>query len=132
MVCRFCNKSSKHLKRCIGCLQVSYCSKECQKEDWSQRHQVECKVAKPLELNMICQTTKSEVKEEKEELIPYKRHNKEEDGNSIELLDCCWVCGSNGDLKTCKECHKKRYCSRECQKADWKLIKLTARKKKVE
>lgn len=111
---------------------MSYCSKECQKEDWSQRHQVECKVAKPLELNMICQTTKSEAKEEKEELIPYKRHNKAEDGKSIELLDCCWVCRRNGELKTCKECHKTRYCSRECQKADWKLIKLTARKKKVE
>nr|XP_034299517.1 uncharacterized protein LOC105324660 isoform X2 [Crassostrea gigas] len=128
MVCRFCNKSSKHLKRCIGCLQVSYCSKECQKEDWSQRHQVECKVAKPLELNMICQTTKSEGKEEKEELKPYKRHNKEEDGKRIELLDCCFVCGSNGELKTCQECHKARYCSRECQKADWKTHKTDCKK----
>lgn len=54
-----------------------------------------------------------EVKEEKEEFILYKRYNKEEDGNSIELLDCCWVCGSNGDLKI-EECYKKRYCFWEC------------------
>lgn len=132
MVCRFCNKSSKHLKRCIGCLQVSYCSKECQKEDWSQRHQVECKVAKPLELNMICQTTKSEAKEEKEELIPYKRHNKAEDGKSIELLDCCWVCGRNGELKLAKNATRQGIALENVRRLIGKLIKLTARKKKVE
>lgn len=76
MVCCFCYESSKRLKRCVGCLQVSYCSKECQKEDWRRRHRVKCKAMKPLEKNMTYQTTKSKVKDEKEELKTYERQNK--------------------------------------------------------
>lgn len=130
MVCCFCYESSKRLKRCVGCLQVSYCSKECQKEDWRRRHRVECKAMKPLKKNMTYQTTKSKVKDEKEELKPYERQNKTEDGKSSELLDCCSVCAKKADLKTCKECHKIRYCSRDCQRVDWKTHKTNCKKEK--
>lgn len=34
------------LKRCGGCLQVDYCSRECQRADWAQ-HKNGCKSANP-------------------------------------------------------------------------------------
>nr|XP_034299505.1 uncharacterized protein LOC117680964 [Crassostrea gigas] len=131
MVCRFCYGSSKRLKRCVGRLQVSYCSKECQKEDWSRRHRVECKAMKPLEREMTYQI-KSEVKDGKKEQKPYERQNKTEDGKNRELLDCCSVCRKNADLKGCKECHKIKYCSRECQRVDWKTQKTSCKREKGE
>lgn len=115
----------------VGCLQVSFCSKECQKEDWSRRHRVECQAMKPVERDMTYQT-KSEVKDGKKEQKPYKRQNKTKDGKSSEFLDCCSVCGKNADLKTCKECHKIRYCSRQCQTVDWKTHKTNCKKEKGE
>jgi hypothetical protein len=41
-VCFRCKKYSKHLKYCAKCVRVSYCSKECQRENWSE-HKRECK-----------------------------------------------------------------------------------------
>jgi len=26
-----------------------------------------------------------------------------------------------GDLRTCSRCHRAKYCSRECQRVDWKV-----------
>lgn len=86
---------------------------------------------KPVERDMTYQT-KSEVKDGKEEQKPYKRQNKTKDGKSSEFLDCCSVCGKNADLKTCKECHKIKYCSRECQRVDWNTHKTNCKKEKGE
>jgi len=41
-----CNNSGTKLKHCTGCLQAKYCSKECQKGDWSS-HKVICKTTNP-------------------------------------------------------------------------------------
>lgn len=38
----------------------------------------------------------------------------------------------NADLKCCKECHKIKYCSRECQRVDWKTHKTNCKKEKGE
>lgn len=129
-VCRFCNGSSKQLKGCARCLQVFYCSKECQREDWSQRHRDECKAMTSVEKNERGHQPKSEAKEERREIEIYKRKSKTEDRKSSASLDCCSLCGRNGDLKTCKGCDKQNYCSLECQTADWKTHKTSCTKEK--
>ena len=43
--CCRCNKSLRRieLKQCNGCHRMTYCSKACQKEDWSSGHDIACK-----------------------------------------------------------------------------------------
>ena len=36
------------------------------------------------------------------------------------ISDQCWKCGSKGEMKKCARCKVSCYCSRVCQKADWK------------
>ena len=39
--CCYNCQSTEKLRRCSGCLNISYCSKECSKADWS-RHKLNC------------------------------------------------------------------------------------------
>jgi hypothetical protein len=39
--CFTCKKDNSELKKCSNCLSISYCSKECQRNDW-KRHKLEC------------------------------------------------------------------------------------------
>lgn len=41
--CAVCSKIGENLKRCGKCQAVSYCSKECQVNDWHDRHSKVCK-----------------------------------------------------------------------------------------
>lgn len=43
-VCGFCSIKTNQLKKCSGCKDVSYCSRECQKQDWSRGHKSKCKM----------------------------------------------------------------------------------------
>lgn len=48
--CATCNKPSLSLKphkKCVGCKSSSYCSKECQREDWPT-HKLICAAFKPF------------------------------------------------------------------------------------
>ena len=42
LICYQCHKKSQTLRCCKGCLNVYYCSKNCQKRSWKHRHQNEC------------------------------------------------------------------------------------------
>lgn len=59
----------------------------------------------------------SEVTDEREPLLTSK-------------VECCSSCGMRGGLKTCKGCHTQKYCSVECQVADWKSHKSQCQKEK--
>ena len=54
--CAACGKapdSANLLKRCGGCKCVLYCSPECQKQDWRERHKSVCsKAASRVAINM--------------------------------------------------------------------------------
>ncbi|KAG7091712.1 hypothetical protein E1B28_008113 [Marasmius oreades] len=41
--CTSLSNEAKFLKRCSQCHVAMYCSRECQKEDWSQKHRTECR-----------------------------------------------------------------------------------------
>ncbi|XP_071101542.1 uncharacterized protein [Haliotis cracherodii] len=40
--CSSCGKVSSQCKRCVGCLKVAYCNRECQRKDWPG-HKKDCK-----------------------------------------------------------------------------------------
>ncbi|XP_067686513.1 uncharacterized protein [Haliotis asinina] len=40
--CNSCGKVSSQCKRCLGCLKVAYCNRECQRKDWPV-HKMDCK-----------------------------------------------------------------------------------------
>ena len=44
-ICRNCGASGKY-KKCAGCMEVAYCSKPCQKENWTD-HKKECQKRRP-------------------------------------------------------------------------------------
>jgi hypothetical protein len=47
-------------------------------------------------------------------------------GSGVNKNKVCRVCGQTGELK-CSGCNKARYCSRACQKIDWKKHKKTCK-----
>jgi len=44
--CSCCGAASSSLKRCGGCHAVSYCSVDCQRNDWKAGHKTSCTVSK--------------------------------------------------------------------------------------
>ncbi|KAL2118514.1 hypothetical protein VTJ04DRAFT_8174 [Mycothermus thermophilus] len=47
--CESCGREEEQgLKRCTGCGEVEYCSKECQVKGWNDGHKADCKVIKAL------------------------------------------------------------------------------------
>ena len=41
--CNYCGDNLKSLQKCSACNVTFYCSKECQKKDWTDGHKEECK-----------------------------------------------------------------------------------------
>ena len=46
--CSCCRKCSPSLKTCVKCKTATYCSKECQEEDWKIKHRAHCKEIRRL------------------------------------------------------------------------------------
>lgn len=111
MTCDFCSTKSNQLKKCSGCKDVSYCSKECQTRDWRLGHKKECQKIGNKERQAIPGGTAEQNCSDDDEIpvTPY--------------LESCVVCGTFDELKACQRCKKQKYCSVQCQKADWKRHK---------
>ncbi|XP_062588473.1 uncharacterized protein LOC134250136 isoform X2 [Saccostrea cucullata] len=115
LICTSCKKSSEQLKRCTGCLQVSYCSRECQVQDWNQKHKDEC-----VKIHVQYKEDLQEVEKEDQKDDVF---SKEKSDNGHKSLNMCTVCGKKGTMKVCQRCKIQKYCSPECQKADWQTHK---------
>lgn len=53
MKCDFCNKSECKLRLCAQCFDVSYCSKECQKQHWKDEHKAACKARRSGDVRVV-------------------------------------------------------------------------------
>ncbi|XP_062588474.1 uncharacterized protein LOC134250137 [Saccostrea cucullata] len=119
--CTSCKKPSEQLKRCTGCLQVSYCSRECQVQDWTQKHKDECaKInVQDKEGDYLQEVEKGDQKD-----AVFSKEKTTAEDNGHKSLNVCTVCGKKGTMKVCQRCKVQKYCSPECQKTDWKKHKL--------
>jgi len=43
------------------------------------------------------------------------------------VIETCATCGKDNPAKTCARCKVRKYCSKECQKRNWKIHKETCR-----
>ena len=84
---------------CSLCGRRSYCSEQCQKDDWTS-HVSEC-------------TGMSKKKKEK------KKKEKEKGPNEYTPNVNVCVCGKDADFE-CSVCGRQGYCSEVCQQRDWK------------
>ena len=121
MLCWGCGvESSKELKRCSRCITdeipvpARFCSTECQKVNWKQEHKLFHKKYSLTSTGVafgICQLSSAQA-----------------DAN---IKMACWGCGveSSKELSKCKlcvtekVCDPARFCSKECQKKNWKRHK---------
>ncbi|XP_076435618.1 uncharacterized protein LOC143275422 [Babylonia areolata] len=107
------------IRICTGCHVTGYCSRECQRRHW-KRHKKECRSVS-----------------EKESVTagPREATNRvSEDGSSADgHFKTCQKCGIQRlEMKKCGSCQQVTYCSRDCQRADWKTHRDTCRKTPAE
>ena len=104
------------LQRCGGCQLVAYCSRECQKDDWS-RHKFACKEF-PLSggKNVLCTTG------------PWREHIDALRERAVQIPNAMPIFLNPRVCSTCREARQDRlsdclcgtvsYCSKRCSKAD--------------
>ncbi|GBC02154.1 hypothetical protein RclHR1_04480018 [Rhizophagus clarus] len=115
-VCKRCGKASTVEEGggiCSKCKLVFYCSRDCQKEDWKS-HKKECKSTLSTLADVSIAEGNNEIKDNSE--IETKKNN-----------DTCSRCGKTSVVEVgggiCSKCKLVFYCSRDCQKEDWKRHK---------
>eukprot|EP00039_Didymoeca_costata_P020750 m.342307 g.342307 ORF g.342307 m.342307 type:complete len:1322 (+) comp21234_c0_seq1:202-4167(+) len=66
------------------------------------------------------------------EKLKKKESNPIKDHNDNLPLNVCQKCGIKCEVQLCARCFSVGYCSRQCQKADWKAHKKTCVEKKID
>ncbi|XP_076454442.1 uncharacterized protein LOC143289327 [Babylonia areolata] len=122
--CALCRNPS-NLQRCGRCFRVFYCSKDCQRLDWSNHRSV-C-------LEVTARASASAASSKSEEASPpggAKSNDIDSDSDkSPGPVGTCEGCKRTGQsLKTCSRCCSASYCSKECQRDDWKQHKKDCKK----
>ena len=154
MECAKCKRRTENLKRCTGCYGVSYCTRTCQRSDWADHKNV-CRtttfsqkktepqdnssasvdrkvdIQAPDENNTeIVGAEKKVEKSCKEEAEIQSNLEKESEGINSHKEECAF-CKLDASNK-CTRCKKVYYCSKQCQKNDWKRHKRTCQNPEFE
>ncbi|KAL8618849.1 hypothetical protein ACOMHN_000856 [Nucella lapillus] len=124
--CMLCSKMD-NLQKCGRCFGVYYCSKDCQRLDWTTHRKVCLALA----------AYSSAKRAEQDQTTPDKgvaggaktSDGDSESGSSPEPGDTCKNCKCKGQsFKTCSRCSAVTYCSKDCQRNDWKVHKKKCRR----
>lgn len=156
VLCGYCKTKSYDLKTCSGCRNVSYCSKACQSRAWPD-HKLTCAEIKRKKYkvniddmfrtcaycngmivdvlrrchcygcsNIYCTKYCLANDWPRHKLLCKSRPG--QTGHQFQDVDIrCNSCSKTVDLKLCSRCHGVNYCSKICQKADWKNHKSMCR-----
>ena len=144
VTCTGCREVATNLKKCSTCFLASYCSRECQRKDWSQ-HKMICK--KPVATQRDAKASdesphsgsvkshthgamsgnnQAEGKAHRDTVtsIRYgtKHHtmNRDKKNNAETFTPKCNFCRKAADcLKPCAFCNLVSYCSIDCQGQDY-------------
>jgi len=117
--------------KCAECRMTHYCGTKCQRASWKEHKQF-CKMFKML--TQIRDRNQPE-DDDFESAKSFEKHRR--DVKKLKAMRtalsavapaptflCCNHCGETSDLMACA-CDTVKYCSRKCQKADWKPHKAS-------
>lgn len=114
-VCFTCGKRSGTIMSTCTCGLITYCTRECQSQDW-KRHKGLCPESKKNKAKAVSVNATK---------VSLEAGASSETAASLELSPkhCSNAnCIKSGTFQ-CTICKCTKYCSRECQKADWKKHK---------
>ena len=124
--CTYCKKA-KHddLKKCSQCRKVSYCSKQCQKNHWSE-HKLACSAASTSAFSAPDSVANSAQSSDRPHKQSTASHHKSDSSQSVDLMPCtyCKELTKPENLLKCSRCRKVFYCNKQCQKNHWSKHKL--------
>lgn len=106
--CTFCGKIIENMfstRSCPHCLKGVYCTKYCLANDWSKH-------------KLICEQSTSGPSNE----------TMNQPGGDLKTDKVCKTCGKGENIKSCSTCKRIYYCSKICQKNDWKNHKINCTK----
>ena len=152
--CSYCKLhiGIQDLKKCMGCKSTSYCSKQCQRNHWSE-HKLQCKSTKredkspgniqgssspkfepPVAIQQEQPLLSTEIiEEDSRSESPASGKQDMQDLSSCELNNDvrCSYCKLHieiQDLKKCMGCKSTSYCSKQCQRNHWSEHKLQCKR----
>jgi len=125
-LCPSCHNIGEH-SACLGCLMVSYCSRDCQKKDW-KGHKVLCKLVQKMRGNsgkthLFHKKPESHGKFSQALQQCLGRDLTQYESDVLVHPRLCAVCleGDQSILHNCSECHCMAYCGEECMEEDKEL-----------
>lgn len=147
MECVKCKRRTENLKRCTGCYGVSYCTRTCQRGDWADHKKV-CRTTtfsqkkpEPQDNSSASVNRKPDIQapdENNAEIVGAEKKVEKSCGEEPEIqsnlemereeidshTEECAFCNLDASKK-CSRCKKVFYCSKQCQKNDWRNHKQT-------
>lgn len=127
--CDFCGRTSddpkrESYKKCSRCKTAIYCSGTCQQADWDRQKQLcglPSSVAKDVQDSPIVQIAGSSTEANQE----FASESSSSVSNGEQSCANCGSCAPPGKRwPRCSKCQRVSYCSKECQRGDWKIHKL--------
>ncbi|XP_046573155.1 uncharacterized protein LOC124281171 [Haliotis rubra] len=120
--CNWCQKVCEQYQRCSRCKVTRYCSTACQRKDWLDGHQKECKPLVSQSGTSGTNGTCVAPLKEKDNGADEQRDPANVTEENPEISYVCEWCQKYIDLPLrCSGCTLVTYCSEECKTKDWEL-----------